>query len=423
MIFRSLTISYLCMVLLCISVKVVIAGDETVSVSSQGMITAGAIGVYDPNVPEELRVRKGLSNFFTKVHSGGPVRIAYLGGSITAADGWRPKSLAWFRSQYPDTEFSEINAAISGTGSDYAACRIAQDVLAHGPDLIFMEHRVNGGGGFEAKSVEGIIRQIWRHNPRTDICLVYTISLIMLKEMQANKSPWFGAILERVAQAYGIPSIDFGVEIAKREREGSLIFQARSPVDGKLVFTADGTHPGNEGHDIYCEVLARSMLTMQSGGQEKPHVLINPLDAKCWETATLVPISAVEKSDGWMVVDTQHDPVYRSDPIRTHQMLRGALRCNTAGETVTVSWHGTTIGFSDIPQEPGIEVELSIDDSPPLLMQRIPKDTSRKFARFFYLPEQLSGDHTVTLRVKKIPAGVYYYVGQVLVIGTPRVKR
>jgi len=49
---------------------------------------------HDPKTAEEFRVRDGLPNFFAKLAAGGPVRIAYLGGSITAANGWRPKSFA-----------------------------------------------------------------------------------------------------------------------------------------------------------------------------------------------------------------------------------------------------------------------------------------------------------------------------------------
>ena len=49
--------------------------------------------VHDPKTAAELRVRDGLPNVFAKLTAGGPVRIAYLGGSITAANGWRPKSL------------------------------------------------------------------------------------------------------------------------------------------------------------------------------------------------------------------------------------------------------------------------------------------------------------------------------------------
>ncbi|HWI57073.1 MAG TPA: SGNH/GDSL hydrolase family protein, partial [Bacillota bacterium] len=304
---------------------------------------------HDATAAEELRVRDGLPNFLVKLEAGGSVRIAYLGGSITAANGWRPKTLAWFKSQFPKAEVIEINAAISGTGSDYGACRIATDVLTRNPDLVFMEHRVNGGGGFEAQSIEGIVRQIWQSNPRTDICLVYTIGPWMRKDLESGKTPGFGAIMERVANAYGIPSIDLGIEIAKREREGVLIFQTNTPVAGKLVFSSDGVHPGDAGHDVYRDVIARSMLVMKAEAKAKAHSLPTPLNPRCWETASLLAITNATLSPGWTAVDPAKDSVYRDDFGRTDGMLRGAVKCDRTGETITVRWHGTTLGFSDIP--------------------------------------------------------------------------
>ena len=382
-------------------------------------LAAEATGVDDPTIPAELRMRDGLPNLFAKLAAGGTVRIAYLGGSITAANGWRPKTTAWFQSQFPQAEVIEINAAISGTGSDFGACRIATDVLAKNPDLIFMEHRVNGGGGYEAKSVEGIVRQIWKQNPRIDICLVYTISRGMLKDIQSGKTPWFGAIMETIANAYGIPSIDLGVEVALREQSGDLVFQSSDEVAGKMVFSADGVHPGDAGHELYKDIIARSMLTIKQQGEPKEHSLPAPLEAQCWQTAGMLPITDAVLSAGWKAVDIKQDRVYREDFGRTNGMLRGAMKCDQAGETITVKWKGTTIGFSDIPQGKGMEVEVTIDAAQtPLTIKRPQTESVRRYARFFYLPEQSPGEHTAILRVTKLPAGMSFYAGQVLVIGT-----
>jgi lysophospholipase L1-like esterase len=376
-----------------------------------------ASSANDPKTAAELRVRDGLPNFFAKLAAGGPVRIAYLGGSITAADGWRPKSFAWFKT-LPHAELIEINAAISGTGSDYGACRIETDVLSKNPDMVFLEHRVNGGGGYEAKSVEGIVRQIWKKNPRTDICLVYTLSQGMLRDLQAGKQTSFGAIMETVANAYGVPSIDLGVEIAKREKAGQLIFKGDAAVAGKLVFSKDGVHPGDEGHDVYRDVIARSMLAMQSQGQPQAHRLPAPLESRCWESASLLPITQAGLSSGWKAVDRTTDAIYREDFGRTDAMLRGAMKCDKAGQTITVKWNGTTIGFSDIPQGSGMEVEVTIDHAQtPITIQRPQTERIRRYARFVYLPEQSPGEHTAVLRVKRLPEGTSFYAGQILVIG------
>ncbi|WP_136063822.1 SGNH/GDSL hydrolase family protein [Pontiella sulfatireligans] len=115
---------------------------------------AGAPYNHDPLVAEELRIRDGLPNFFQKLDAGQEVRVAYLGGSITQAEGWRVKSFAWLNEQYPKANLIEINAAVPGTGADFAACRLEQDLLCYNPDLVFIDFRVNMGGGFEARATE-----------------------------------------------------------------------------------------------------------------------------------------------------------------------------------------------------------------------------------------------------------------------------
>ena len=373
---------------------------------------------HDVNVAEECRVRDGLPNFFAKLKAGRPVRIAYLGGSITVAQGWRPKTLAWFRARYPKAEVIEINPAISGTGSDYSACRLQGDVLAQKPDLVFLECRVNGGGGYEAKSVEGVVRHVWKAIPGADICFVYTLHQGMLKDLQAGKTPWFGPVQETVANAYGIPSIDLGVEIAKREKEGSLIFKGDSPVPGKLVFSKDGVHPGDEGHAVYCDVVARSMVKMEPVGAAGPHALPAALEQTCWEEAALLPVTNAVLSAGWTPVDTEKDAVYTESRLRTHAMLRGAVKCGRAGASVTVKWSGTTVGISDIPYgEPSV-LEAVVDGGQPIAAERVQKEKT-KHARFWYLPEQKPGEHTVTFTVKKLPEGQSFYLGQLLIVGRP----
>ncbi|HEY3323008.1 MAG TPA: SGNH/GDSL hydrolase family protein [Planctomycetota bacterium] len=386
------------------------------------LLAAGASAAtfdHDPSATAEFRSRDGLPNFFAKLQAGGPVRIAYVGGSITAAAGWRPKTMAWFKAQFPNANVIEINAAISGTGSDYSACRLHTDVLPQKPDLVFLECLVNGGGGYEQKSVEGVVRQVWKHNPQTDICFVYTIGQWMLKDLQAGKNVPFGRVMETIANAYGIPTIDLGVEIAKREKEGLLVFKSDVPIAGKLVFSADGVHPGDSGHDIYRDVIARSMLQMKGLGTAGAHTLPAAMEANCWETATLLPGDKVVRSAGWTPVDTEKDPVYTDDKGRTQAMMRGAFSASKAGETITVKWNGTSVGISDIPYGEPFILEAVVDGGAPIKAVRQKTMEKKKHSRFWYLPEQKPGDHTVVFTIKALPEGQSYYSGQVLIIGTP----
>ena len=375
---------------------------------------------FDPAVAEECRVRDGLPNLLAKLNAGVTVKIAYLGGSITAANGWRPRTLAWFKQQWPSANVEEINAAISGTGSDYSACRVQGDVLSKQPDLVFLECRVNGGGGYEKQSVEGLVRQIWQANPTCDICFVYTIGTWMLKDLQAGKSPGFSQVMETIANASGIPTIDLGIEVAQQVAADKLVYQAAEDIPGKVVFSRDGVHPGDAGHDIYRDVIARSIRGMKGVGTVGNHVLPAKLAPNCWDVACLVPIEQVSKSAGWVPVDLANDPVYTDDRGRTAAMLRGAMKCDQVGGTLTVKWHGTTVGLSDIPYGEPYLIEAVIDGGTPLVVERKQREMRRQHSRFWYLPAQPEGDHTVVFTLRTLPAGQSWYAGQVLIVGTRR---
>ena len=193
----------------------------------------------------EFHVRGGLPNVAAKIARGEEVRVAFLGGSITAAAGWRPMTLTTFQRAYPKTNFVEINAAVSGTGSDYGAPRLQRDVLRHRPDLLFVEFAVNDGTGsprVEAR-MEGIVRQTWAANLHTDICFVYTVSDGMLKDLLAGNYQSTARSMENVAAHYGIPSFNFGVEVARRIAAGTLVMAAPESVKADAEGRDAGSPP------------------------------------------------------------------------------------------------------------------------------------------------------------------------------------
>ncbi len=374
---------------------------------------------FDTAKTEELRARDGLPNFLDKARAGDTLRVAYLGGSITAAAGWRPKTLEWFRQQYPEAEFAEINAAISGTGSDFAACRLQEDVLVHNPDLVFLECRVNGGGGFEAQSVEGVVRHIWRQSPRTDICFIYTIGEWMIQGIREGRNTGFGSVMESIANHYGIPTIDLALEVVRQLDAGTLVFKADQAPEGTLAFSRDGVHPGDGGHDIYRDVIARSILAMEGVGGAAAHEVPDSLATEPWESATLLPIADATLSAGWESVDMATDPVTSADAGRTRGMLRATMKTAQQGASITVRFIGTAAGFSDIPGVEPIEIAATIDGERTIPISRKSPDGMRKYARFWYTPELPPGEHVVRFTVKSLPAGVAFYAGQLLIAGEP----
>jgi len=376
---------------------------------------------HDPNIIEELRIRDGLPNVFKKLESNQPVTVLYLGGSITHAEGWRPKTFAWLESQNPDAQLTQVDAAVPGTGADFAACRYVQDVLPHKPDLVFVEYRVNCGGGVEARAIDGIIRQLWEANPETDICFVYTIGKWMIEEMEeGGKQHFFGKIMEETANYYGIPSIDLAPEVLKRKRAGTLIFQAPEPFEGKLHFSKDGVHPGDAGHELYKELIARSLTAMKGVGAPGPHSLPPPLEKQHLRDATFIPISAAETRGSWSPVDSATDAVYGGGYLyRTSKMLSDAIKCSEEGASFTVNWTGTRLTLTHIPQGKGMEILVATDGSSSKRYALEQRKEGRISARFTSLPELPQGNHTTTVTISKLPEGAAYYAGQFMLVRDP----
>jgi len=187
--------------------------------------------------------RNGIGNTLAKLNAGRPVTIAYFGGSITAAAGWRPKTLAWFRQRYPRSEITEVNAAIGGTGSFLGVFRCRQDVLKHDPDLIFIEFAVNDGDEApEAiwRQMEGIIRQARAANPMVDICYVYTLHTKFVPEISGGMNPSAASADEMLAEHYGIPSINVALRIVQLHSENKLIYSRTTASDGTFLPTPPG---------------------------------------------------------------------------------------------------------------------------------------------------------------------------------------
>ena len=190
-----------------------------------------------------------------------------------------------------------------------------------------------------------------------------------------------------------------------------MLFTGTESEKGKLLFSKDGIHPTDAGHAIYTEVITRCFKKMNIPDQGAPHQLTSPLHEQPWEKGKLIPIGQIEKSDGWIPVDSQHDSVYTHRGTRTARMLRGAVRCVAPGESITLSWEGTTLGFNDIPRNYPVILEALFDGTRTETLVREQRE-KRAFSRTQFFPELPAGLHTVKLTVKELAEGESYYIGQ-----------
>ncbi len=411
-------------------------------------VRAGSDDREHPSRPAvELRARDGLPNFFAKAKAGGPLTVAYFGGSITAANGWRPQTTAWLQQHFPKAKLTEVNAAIGGTGSDLGVFRLGHDVLEHRPDLVFVEFAVNDGGAAPEqiyRCMEGIVRQIRRADPATDICFVYTMHSGMLGDLAAGRLPRSASAMEYIADHYGIPSIHLAQEPARRINAGEWVFTAPKPevpadsaqgLPARTAFAPDSCHPFAEtGHRLYTEAIRRSFEAMENlarstgilpvssmgvppmnakgiDGQDArgphgrdgrathgrdAHATGTPFTPDNHENAKLIPLTPAMLGDGWQTLDLRSDPIAK----RFANRLPVMWRAEKPGATLTFAFHGRAAAVYDLLGPDGGELEVLVDNRPAKTVRRFDAYcTYHRLGTTALLSDTQVGDHTVTVRL------------------------
>lgn len=354
---------------------------------------SGTAGAFAQPV---LQSRNGLPAFFKKIKSGKSVNIVYLGGSITQAAGYRVKSAAWFKKQFPAVLITSFNAGVGGTGSDLGLFRLPEDVLAHQPDLVFIEFAVNDYGSDStriARSMEGMIRQVKTADPRTDICLLYTISEAMLGDYRAGRLPAAVRMMEKLAAYYGLSSVNFAPDVLALQESGKLIFHGDKKPYGKdqLVFTADGTHPLDAGHELYTQTLERSLLKL-----EKLNTLPGKIPEAKYITGSITTgrydPAHFKSSRGWKKVS-------ETDSMRN--FLKAFPRLCWSSDSVdslVVEFEGTQFGLEDVIGPASNGFLIRIDGQKPYKVIRFDKYCSRYRRHYFLLDPLPVGKHKVVIR-------------------------
>jgi hypothetical protein len=321
----------------------------------------------------EVSARAGLPNFFTKAQTpGAELKVAYLGGSITAQPGWRVKSLKLMQATFPNAKFTEINAALGGTGSDLGVFRVESEVLNIGPDLLFVEFAVNDGGADPSrilKGMEGIVRKTWKAHPNCDICFVYTVTEALVPPMLEGNFPRAVCAMEMLADHYQIPTIHMGMEVARMAKEGILLWKAKLPsndlekaeVQGKFVFAPDSVHPHVEtGHQLYLEAIQRSLPVIQNASSKAiAHREITPLSPDNYEMAKMVSMPATAISAGIQKLSDDHALTKRFP--RLSPLFAGSK----SGESVSFKFKGTRASLYQLIGPDVGQVRVSVDGETP----------------------------------------------------------
>jgi hypothetical protein len=284
--------------------------------------------------------------------------------------------------------------------------RLQDHVLKFKPDLVFVEFAVNDDGSSSEKitrSMEGIVRQIWQHNPGTDICFVYTIKETFLETEQNGQLPASAVTMEKVAEKYHIPSINFGFEVGKMVDQKQLIFKgAAKELNGIKVFSPDGVHPYLEtGHHIYQTVLKRSFETMAKGNipMRIKHRLPKPMAPDYFSNTKMVDIADAILSKNWEVLRIKDQPLFAG----FGKYLEKFGKASQSGETLTIQFKGRAIGAYDFVGPDAGKVIVEIDGLVKDTISRFDAYCTYRRMNFFLIDHLENKDHKVVFRLLSEP--------------------
>ncbi len=333
-----------------------------------GSLYASAAPTYAPVPAAPHHHRDGLGRFFAKAQQGGEVRVAYLGGSITAANGWRPMTTARLKKDFPKAAIHEIHAAIGGTGSDLGVYRLERDVLRHKPDLLFVEFAVNDGGAQPEniwRAMEGIVRQTWTALPNCDICFVYTFRVNYEKDLREGLCPRAASADEMLAAHYGIPSINFALPVVQMETAGRLVFQGEKDAklaEGVILFSTDGVHPLDAGHVIYADAVSKAFSAWRRQ-DAKPidhnAKLKMPFIADHWQDARMVAVKESMLEGGWAKLDPGAG-LGKSFGNR----VDGLWLADKPGQKLRFKFKGSAVKLYDLLGPDGGQAIVTVDGKP-----------------------------------------------------------
>ena len=217
------------------------------------------------------------------IHPSEKGRVAFLGGSITEAAGWRNHASDSLKKRFPNTEFEFVYAGIGSTDSTYGAYRLHRDILSKGKiDLIFIESAVNELHNSRTrdditKAVEGIILQSRRHNPDIDIIAQYLYDMPYVESYRKGITPWQIAALDRISLQYGVNAIDQAEQVTHWFDRGEF---------SQKEF--GGCHPKPAGHKAYGDMInpfVRSGMGRPVSTSTKAHHDGRRYDQKSYEFA------------------------------------------------------------------------------------------------------------------------------------------
>lgn len=285
-------------------------------------------------------------------------RVAFLGGSITEMNGFRPLVCQWLTENYPQTKFEFINAGIASTCSTTGAGRIEDDVLSRGNiDLLFLEEAVNDDSDAVhtaarcTRGMEGMVRRVKRESPATDLVLIYFTNPGMLDAIAQGGWPVSSGSHDHVASYYGISSVDVAGCLSDLIETEQMSWKEYG-----------GVHPKKPGNQLAAEMIIKLLKETKTdwSPKEKSVSAMQPLDSCNYEYLHWVSPKVAATDSTWKF----HQPNWKKIPgsFRSRFAKETFLTSETPDSKFQFNFQGRGIGLYILAGPDAGMIEYQIDN-------------------------------------------------------------
>ena len=273
--------------------------------------------------------RRNIGRAFDKLRRGGPVTVAYIGGSATLGgagnadkNSYRALVTNWLRQRFPKAEISELNAGLATTGSLYGAMRVRRDVLAQKADLVFVEFAASEGSDEEQpvkKAIEGLLRQFLIVPSPPELVMIYAPNA-----KKTSRAEWH----DQIAAHYQVPAVNL-LETVQPLIEA-----------GKFSFAKDGVNPTEAGHKLYADTVT-AFLAEQEKQDASPilRTLPSPMVSDEMNYGEFKAFAEIRPPKG-------HEASWKIEPGNDHALPSALLASDKANAQIEFYFEGMVVGIT-----------------------------------------------------------------------------
>jgi lysophospholipase L1-like esterase len=226
------------------------------------LVGAAALIAHAPARPaarasgsENPAAAASFAEFDRRARAGESLEVVFFGASLTwganASDplrtSYRAEVARRLERDYPQARFRFHDAAIGGTGSQLGVFRLDRDVLAHEPDLVFLDFSANDDIASDSPetlaSYEAILRRLVGEARVPVVQVVFPFKWNVAAKSTAGMKRRDAHLA--LAAAYGTAVGDAITLAIDRVGRGETTLEALWPVDG--------VHPCDEGYQLFAD--------------------------------------------------------------------------------------------------------------------------------------------------------------------------